>query len=235
LAVSQIPLASSARSGPVPSPAAVAPRRGGRPSRLETVQLQETILDVATELFLTRGFGAASIEAVAAGARISKRTFYHRFADKAALFEAVVRRLIERWLPPFEAQLLESGPPDALLRRTADQVLAVALSPPALALHRILVAEAQRFPELMRLVNEAGAGKGVERIAALLERETAAGTLAVADSRFAAEQFLTMVLSVPQKRALGFGQRLRPDELEGWTRRTVALFLDGCRAGRRAV
>jgi hypothetical protein len=83
----------------------------------------------------------------------------------------------------------------------------------------------------MRLVNEAGAGKGVERIAALLEREARAGHLAVEDSRFAAEQFLTMVLSVPQKRALGFGQRMSADELEGWTRRTVALFLDGCRRG----
>ena len=212
-------------------PLAVGPRRGGRPSRQATVQLRETILDVATALFLTHGYGAASIEAVAAAARISKRTFYHRFADKAALFEAVVRRLIERWLPPFEAQLLESGPLEILLRRTADQVLSAALSPPALALHRILVAEAGRFPELMRLVNEAGAGKGVERIAALLEREARAGHLAVEDSRFAAEQFLTMVLSVPQKRALGFGQWMSADELEGWTRQTVALFLDGCRRG----
>lgn len=212
---------------------AVARRRGGRPSRLETVRLQETILDVATSLFLTHGFGATSIEAVAAGARISKRTFYHRFADKAALFEAVVRRLIERWLPPFEARLLESGPLDALLQRTAQHVLTAALSPPALALHRILVAEAQRFPELMRLVNEAGASKGVEGIAALLEREVQAGHLTLEDSRFAAEQFLTMVLSVPQKRALGFGLRMSPDELEGWTRRTVALFLDGTRGDRR--
>ncbi len=207
----------------------VEPRRGGRPSRLATVQLQETILDVATELFLTHGYGATSIEAVAAGARISKRTFYHRFDDKADLFEAVVRRLIDRWLPPFEAQLAEPVAIDALLLRTANQILAVALSPPALALHRVLVAEAQRFPQLIQLVNEAGAGKGVDRIAALLERESKAGSLAIADSRFAAEQFLNMVLSVPQKRALGFGEIMSPDELARWTSRTVALFLDGCR------
>jgi TetR/AcrR family transcriptional repressor of mexJK operon len=210
--------------------AAVVARRGGRPSRLQTVELQETILDVATELFLTRGYGATSIEAVAAGARISKRTFYHRFRDKGELFEAIVRRLIERWMPPFEAQLLETAPPDTLLRRVARQVLAVALSPAALALHRVLIAEAQRFPELVKLVNEAGAGKGVERVAALLERESRAGRLRIDDSRFAAEQFLNMVLSGPQKRALGFDRPLDPDELDRWTRGTVALFLDGCRA-----
>jgi TetR/AcrR family transcriptional repressor of mexJK operon len=210
----------------------VAPRRGGRPSRLQTVQLQETILDVATDLFLTHGFGATSIEAVAARARISKRTFYHRFRDKADLFEAVVRRLIGRWLPPFEARLLEAGPLDELLRRLASQILVVALSPEALALHRVLLAEAQRFPLLAQVMNEAGATKGVERIAALLAREAEAGRLVIADSRFAAEQFLNMVLSGPQKRALGFGQPLSPAELELWTRSTVELFLDGCRGAR---
>ena len=214
------------------SVASVATRRGGRPSRLQTVELQETILDVATGLFLTRGYGATSVEAVAAGARISKRTFYHRFRDKAELFEATVRRLIERWLPPFEAQLLEIAPADTLLRRLAGQILAVALSPPALALHRVLIAEAQRFPELVQLVNEAGAGKGVERIAALLERESRAGRLRIDDSRFAAEQFLNMVLSGPQKRAFGFGRPLDADALDSWIRGTVALFLDGCRGGR---
>jgi len=210
----------------------VAPRRGGRPSRLQTTQLQETILEVGTALFLTHGFGATSIEAIAARARISKRTFYHRFRDKADLFEAVVRRLIGRWLPPVEARLLETGPIDELLRRVAGQVLVVALSPEALALHRVLLAEAQRFPQLAEVMNEAGARKGVERVAALLARETEAGRLAIADSRFAAEQFLNMVLSGPQKRALGFGQLLNAAELELWTRSTVELFLDGCRGHR---
>jgi TetR/AcrR family transcriptional regulator, mexJK operon transcriptional repressor len=207
----------------------VVSRRGGRPSRLQTVELQQTILDVATELFLTRGYGATSIEAVASAARISKRTFYHRFRDKAELFEAVVRRLIERWLPPFEARFLDTAPPDLLLAGIARQMLAVALSPPALALHRVLVAEAQRFPELVQLVNEAGARKGVERIAALLDRESQAGRLRIADGRFAAEQFVNMVVSGPQKRALGFGRPLAAEEIEAWVHRTVALFLDGCR------
>jgi TetR/AcrR family transcriptional regulator, mexJK operon transcriptional repressor len=105
----------------------------------------------------------------------------------------------------------------------------VALSPPALALHRVLIAEAQRFPELVQLVNEAGAGKGVERIAALLERESEAGRLRIADSRFAAEQFVNMVLSGPQKRALGFGRPLDAADIEAWARGSVALFLNGCR------
>src|SRR5437879_5032155 len=94
-------------------------RRGGRPSRLEAAQLAEKILDVATGLFLTQGFGATSIDAVAEQARISKRTFYHRFRDKADLFEAVVRRLIGRWLPGFDAGLAENGALEELLLGSA--------------------------------------------------------------------------------------------------------------------
>src|ERR1700732_1998241 len=80
--------------------------RGGRPSRQQSAQLADRILDVAETLFLSHGFGATSIEAVAKRAGISKRTFYHRFPGKERLFEAVVRRLIERWLPPFDSALL---------------------------------------------------------------------------------------------------------------------------------
>ena len=75
------------------------PRRGGRPSRAAAALLGEHILDVASELFLDQGYGATSIEAVAQYARISKRTFYHRFPDKASLFGAVVRRIIEELRP----------------------------------------------------------------------------------------------------------------------------------------
>ena len=74
-------------------------RRGGRPSREASERLGELILGAATELFLSQGFGATSIEAVAQRVRISKRTFYHRFPDKAALFAAVVHRIITRLRP----------------------------------------------------------------------------------------------------------------------------------------
>ena len=58
--------------------------------------MNERILDVATELFLAQGYGLTTIEALARRAGISKRTFYHRFADKAVLFGAVVHRIVER-------------------------------------------------------------------------------------------------------------------------------------------
>ena len=208
------------------------PRRGGRPSRLQAERIREQILDVATPLFLTQGYGATSIEAVAKQARISKRTFYHRFHDKAELFGAVVHRLVERLRPPntVPQQFFEGGTVETILQRLAQLILRAALSPPALALHRVIVAEATRFPELAAAVHQEGARRvAIRGIADLLAREAAAGNLNVTNAEFAAEQFLQMVVAAPQRRALGLGTPMTADTLEAWARDTVDLFLNGCR------
>jgi TetR/AcrR family transcriptional regulator, mexJK operon transcriptional repressor len=207
---------------------AAKPRRGGRPSREAAALLGEHILDVATELFLAEGYGATSIEAVAQRARISKRTFYHRFPDKAALFDAVVRRIVQRIRPPPSTPLYEGGSLEVILRRLARLLLRAALAPTALALNRLIVAEAQRFPELAAIAAREGTrADAVNHIAALLEREAGAGPRA----RFAAEQFLQMVITLPQRRALGLGQPMTEAELDAWADDCVDLLLDGCRGG----
>src|SRR6266851_4173090 len=111
-------------------------RRGGRPPRLQAAQIREQILDAATPLFLSHGYGATSIEEVAKQARMSKRTVYSRFQDKAELFGAVVHRLVERLRPPNAAheQFFEGGSLETILQRLAGLILRAALSPPALAL-----------------------------------------------------------------------------------------------------
>src|SRR5262249_27788139 len=133
-------------------------RPGGRPPRLLAGQIRGQILEGATPLFLTQGYGAPRIEAAAKRARLSKRTGYSRFRDKAELFGAVVHRRVERLRPPSgnTEQLFEGGSIEMILRRLAGLILRAALSPPALALHRVIVSEAIRFPELAAAVNNEG-------------------------------------------------------------------------------
>lgn len=213
--------------GQMSAAAALRPR-GGRPSREEAAQLRDRILDAATELFFAQGYGATSIDAVALRARISKRTFYHRFDDKAALFGAVLHRIIEGLRPPASMPLLAGKDLRDILRRLAGIILHAALTPQALALHRLIVGESARFPKLAAAVTtEGGTGEAITLIAALLARETRADKGSIADPRFAAEQFLQMVLTIPQRRALGLGKPMTPAELAHWTRDVVDLFLDG--------
>ena len=206
-------------------------RRGGRPPRLQAEQIREQILDVATPLFLTEGYGATSIEAVSKRARMSKRTVYSRFRDKAELFGAVVHRLVERMRPPRATteQFFEGGSLELILNRLAQVILHAALSPPALALHRVILAEATRFPELADAVNQEGTRReAIRRIAALLEGEALAGGLTLSNAEFAAEQFLHMLVAGPQRRALGLGTPMTGAELDAWALDAVALFLKGC-------
>lgn len=209
-------------------------RRGGRPSRETSEQLGALILDAATELFLTHGFGATSVEAVAQRARISKRTFYHRFEDKSALFAAVVHRVVESLRPSAGIPLIEGTDPQATLERLAALILQAALSPQAIALHRMIVAESARFPELAAVVAREGATEeAIKLIAGLLEHEAKAGRLRCVDSIFAAHQFLQMVIGLPQRRAMGLGRPMSKRDLVEWPRKVVDLFLNGCRVEER--
>jgi AcrR family transcriptional regulator len=193
-------------------------------------------LDAATELFFSLGYGATTIEAVAQRTRISKRTFYHRFQNKSALFAAVVNRTIERLRPSADVPLLSGGSLADTLRFLADIILRAALSPPAIALHRLIVAESSRFPELAAVVANQGASEeAIRLIAGVLEREARAGNLTLVSSTFAAQQFLHMVVTLPQRRAMGLGIAMTPAELEAWPRDVVNLFLNGCRGWERAA
>ncbi len=205
-------------------------RRGGRPSRKASEQLGELILDAATELFLTRGFGATTIEAVAQRVRISKRTFYHRFLDKPALFAAVVHRIIKRLRPAAGIPLIEGADLQSVLERLATFILRAAVSPQAIALHRLIVAESARFPQLTEvLAREGGTEEAITLIAGALEREVKMGRLKLDDPVFAAQQFLQMVIALPQRRGMGLGTPMSERELTEWPCRVVDLFLNGCR------
>lgn len=169
-------------------------------------------------LFLRDGYGETGLEAVAAAAGVSKRTLYARFSGKPALLKVVVARLVARWLPPFDVEVEQADGLEATLRAAGRVILATALMPEALALRRLIVAEVGRFPELIRVMADAGAGVGVERLAGVLART------GIADPVWAAQQFMALVLSVPQQPGMPALDAAAQAE---WVRRAVALFLRG--------
>jgi TetR/AcrR family transcriptional repressor of mexJK operon len=205
--------------------------RAGRPSREAAGQLRDRILEVATELLFTHGYGATSIEAIARRARVSKRTLYQRFPDKAALMSAVVVQLIDSLRPPAHVRLIEGEDLERILMHLGSLILQAALSPRVLQLQRLIVAESARFPELAAAVAKSGGRQeAVALISHLLTRHGRGAAPAAADAGFAANQFLQMIVSLPQLRAIGLGIPMTSEELDRWVRDTVALFLNGCPA-----
>jgi hypothetical protein len=47
--------------------------------------------------------------------------------------------------------------------------------------------------------------------------------------------FLQMVISVPQRRAIGLGPPMKPTELDALARDVVNLFLNGCRGWAASI
>lgn len=54
---------------------------------------KRALIDVAEERFTAAGYAAASLDAIVAGARVTKGALYHHFSGKQALFEAVFERV----------------------------------------------------------------------------------------------------------------------------------------------
>jgi hypothetical protein len=108
-------------------------------------------------------------------------------------------------------------------------ILQAALSPPAIALHRLVNAESVRFPELARAVDSDGSTReATDLIGNLLARELPNAGLSAEQRAFAAVQFIFMVVSLPRRRAMGFGTPMTPAELNAWAAQAVELFLHGC-------
>jgi AcrR family transcriptional regulator len=204
------------------------PRRGGRPSRAEARQLGERILEIATGLFLKDGYGSTSIEAIAQAAGMSKRTFYARYAGKPELFAAVVGRILEQIRPPPDVPLLAGSTLSEILERLSGLMLRAALSPQALALNRLIIAESARFPELLAgLGGERGRAEAVGLISSLLTTRLDP-PMSHDDAQFAAGQYIQMIISGPQRRALSYGEQMAAADQADWVHRTTRLFLAGC-------
>src|ERR671926_602467 len=54
---------------------------------------KRALVEIAEELFTEQGYANTSLDAIVAGARVTKGALYHHFSGKQALFEAVFERV----------------------------------------------------------------------------------------------------------------------------------------------
>ena len=81
-------------------------------------QRRQELLDRAEELFFTQGYDATPVEQIIGAAGLSKGAFYHHFASKEALLEALADRIVDRHLAHV-AGVLEDPSLDGLGRLNA--------------------------------------------------------------------------------------------------------------------
>src|SRR5215203_609694 len=66
---------------------------GGSRRQQYSASTKRALVDVAEELFTENGYAATSLDAIVAGAEVTKGALYHHFSGKQALFEAVFERV----------------------------------------------------------------------------------------------------------------------------------------------
>lgn len=167
----------------------------------------DAITRAASETFLAEGFDRASLDQIAQRAGVSKQTIYSHFADKQALFLAICTELTEKLTIPLRQPPSATGDLRIILQRLGEEAMAMMLHPASLDLHRLIVGAAARFPELGQAAYEAGAGRMITELSALLEQRSRSGdglsrALTRGEADRLAEQFIGMLRGFHQVRGL---------------------------------
>ena len=185
------------------------PRRG----RPRDTAKDEAILQAAGELFLERGYETVSLDTVAHDAGVSKATIYSRYADKDALFAAVLRHECERVVSPDSFFPAPDQPVRDTLIVLATRFLELVTGDKAMRMHRVLVAETTRAPRMAELFYETAVESLKTRFAAWLEVETSRGRLSVSDPHGAAWRYLGAVKGEAHLRAAFGMSPIEPEKL----------------------
>ncbi len=183
------------------------------------------IMDGARTVFLAAGFDGASMNDIARAAGVSKGTLYAYFNSKDELFEAIIRaekaHSAER-LCTFKRE----GDIREMLTDFGVRLMGRMTEPGTLALTRVVIAAAEKFPNVGRAFYEAGPLYGATRLAAELGALEKAGALKAPDPERAAWQFLDLCQSYVFKRLLfGVVEGLTAEEIESAVQAGVEVFL----------
>lgn len=213
-----------------PGPSAFSRRETNRQSR------RETILDVAQASFLGNGYAGTTMSGIAGELGGSKGTLWSYFRSKEELFSAVVDRATEEFRRSLTVILNPGDEPETALRRFCDQFLAKVTSPEAIALHRLVVGETNRFPELGRIFYERGPRQTQLLLAEYIAGAQSRGELLGIEPLRAAQQLIWLGMSGHyQMLLMGFIDRIDPAELAEDIKTAMATFMraysaTGCRA-----
>jgi TetR/AcrR family transcriptional repressor of mexJK operon len=194
-------------------------------------QRNNELLDIASEVFLEKGFDRASVGEMAKRANASKGTYYTRYATKELLFSAIIRRKTDQVEEAFANIIRNDEEIEVTLKAFGERLLMVILLDDAVAIDRVISKEAQRFPELGKIYYEGGPGRMADLLTTYLRQKVSEGVLSIPHPKLAAEQFIDMVTGFIVRRAvLGIGDRATTRERNQRVHAAVDVFLKAYQA-----
>ncbi len=199
----------------------------GEPSR--SARKRQAILGAARELFLQHGYLGTSMDDVAATAQVSKQTVYKHFGDKRRMFVELLTGDMgeaDSSVAALAAAVPVSEDLRTDLQAFARAYLAAIMQPHLVRLRRLVIGEAERFPELAAAWYAAGPEQAYATFARWFDTLDRRGLLRVDDPVVAAQHFNWLILAVPLNEAMA-----RPIDGTGSTGADLHRYADeGVRA-----
>jgi TetR/AcrR family transcriptional regulator, mexJK operon transcriptional repressor len=186
------------------------------------------VLAGARAIFLAHGFSASTTDMIQQAAAVSKSTVYSHYPNKEALFTAVIEAECEYNLATIRKLKFSNNRLEWILDEISRAYLDTVLSPEALALYRVVVAEGPRFPELARRFYVAGPGAMNSIVAELLDGAMAKDELDFSSigRDAAAALFVNMVRGEAQMQCVTHpDSRPSAAQRDRWAHDAVASFL----------
>ena len=149
------------------------------------------ILDGARKVFMDLGFDGASMGEIARAAQVSKGTLYVYFADKCALFEAILEQeALQHGQVVFNFDPARDA--ETTLKDFGQAYIHLLCRPGGGSAIRTVMAIAERMPDVGRRYYARVLDKSITRLSGYLQARVAAGDLAIGDCDLAAAQFMEL-------------------------------------------
>jgi AcrR family transcriptional regulator len=200
-------------------------------SRLAARRL--AFLQAANAAFLEKGYANTTLGDIIAKSGGSRQTLYTLFGGKQGLFEAIVAELNAEIFRPLRAEGQLDRAPEDVLAEVGIRFLRTVLTPEALGVYRLVVAEGPAMRELSEQFWNVGPARTITAFESYFAEQTRRGVLSLADPNQAARQFQGILLgSFHMQCLLGVREIPGPEEIEAFVKTAVTRFLDGSRRRR---
>ena len=166
------------------------------------------IVEAATRVFLDQGYDGTTMDDVATLAAVSKPTVYKHFADKEQLFAEIVRTTadqVDDLVRLVAETVVDPGDIENGLAELARRLITALMQPQMLRLRRLVIANADRFPDVGRIWYELGFERVLATLGTCFQRLADHKLLRLDDPLLAANHFVGLLLWIPLNKAMFSG------------------------------
>lgn len=189
----------------------------------------QVVLEAATRIFLKYGYSEATTDKIQKAAKVSKPTLFTQYPNKEALFIAVIKTECEALTKEIEGISFDKSPTlPSMLTSLGEQYLNILLSPIALSLYRVVIAESNKLNDIGHNFFQLGPDIILTKTIEILNTFEVDSSCNQKTLESSAKQFLSLIRGDFQLKALTTPTNsASQNEISEWVDLCVKLFLNG--------